>query len=66
MKSAKSGFWDIFKSEKRIEEDRKNKSVEQAKGKQQQKEEPAPKKERKRNHPSRKKIRDALSSKSEK
>ncbi|MCL6102317.1 MAG: transglycosylase domain-containing protein [Bacteroidetes bacterium] len=62
LKVSKPGFWDIFKSEKRKLEDLKAKSVEQAKGKQLQKEGATPKKEEEK--PSIwKKIRDALSRK---
>ena len=62
IKGNKAGFWDAFKSEKRKQEDLKEKSIEKAKT-DQQKEEPAKKDEEK---PSIwKKIRDALSKKSE-
>ena len=61
MKGSKPGFWDIFKSEKRKQEDLKEKSIEQARSKQHEKEESTPKKEEK---PSIwKKIKDALSNK---
>jgi penicillin-binding protein 1A len=62
LKTSKPAFWDIFKSEKRKQEDIKSKSIEKAKDKQQQKEESDPKKEKEK--PSIwKKIRDALSNK---
>ncbi len=62
IKESKPGFWDIFKSEKRKQEDLKEKSIEQAKSKQQPKDEATPKKEEEK--PSIwKKIRDALSNK---
>ncbi|MEI6275811.1 MAG: transglycosylase domain-containing protein [Prolixibacteraceae bacterium] len=61
LKTSKSGFWDAFKSEKRKQEDLKEKSVGKAK-ENQKKEEPSPKKEEEK--PSIwKKIRDALSKK---
>ncbi len=62
LKSSKPGFWDVFKSEKRKQEDLKEKSIEQAKENKQQKAEPTPKKEEEK--PSIwKKIRDALGKK---
>lgn len=62
IKGNKASFWDAFKSEKRKQEDVKEKSIEKAKTNQ-QKEEPAKKEEEK---PSIwKKIRDALSKKGE-
>ena len=62
IKGSKPGFFDFLKSEKRKQEDLKEKSVEQAKGKQQPKQEATPKKEEER--PSIwKKIKDALSNK---
>jgi penicillin-binding protein 1A len=62
IKGSKPGFFDFLKSDKRKQEDLKEKSVEQARGKQQQRQEPAPKKEEEK--PSIwKKIRDALSNK---
>lgn len=61
IKGSKPGFWDIFKSEKRKEQDQIKHSVALAKSKQ-QKEEPSPKQEEEK--PSIwKKIKDALSSK---
>ena len=60
IKGGKKGFWDLFKSEKRKQEDVKEKSIDQAKAGKQEKEEPASKKEEER--PSIwKKIKDALS-----
>lgn len=62
IKGSKPRFWDVFKNEKRKQEDVKDKSIEKAK-EQQQKEKPAMKEEEK---PSIwKKIRDALSKKNE-
>ena len=61
LKTSKPGFWDVFKSEKRKQEELKEKSIEQAKNGQ-KKEEASPKKEEEK--PSIwKKIRDALSNK---
>jgi penicillin-binding protein 1A len=62
VQDGKKRFWDIFKTEKRIEEDLKGKSIEKAKGQKQEKQESVPKKEDEK--PSIwKKIRDALSNK---
>ncbi len=62
VKSNKPGFWDVFKSEKRKQEDLKEKSIEKARSDRQNKEEPSTKKEE--DKPSIwKKIKDALSSK---
>ncbi|MCE1197780.1 MAG: transglycosylase domain-containing protein [Marinilabiliales bacterium] len=60
IKGNKPGFWDIFKSDKKKQEELKEKSIEQAKTKSGEKEEPASKEEK----PSIwKKIKDALSNK---
>jgi penicillin-binding protein 1A len=62
IKASKSGFWDVFKSEKRKQEDLKAQSIDQAKENKQQKPGSLPKKEEEK--PSIwKKIRDALSNK---
>lgn len=63
IKEGKQGFWDLFKSEKKKQEETKEKSIEQAREKKQEKVTP-PKEEEK---PSIwKKIRDALSKKEDK
>jgi len=62
INEAKKGFWDLFKTEKRKEEETKVKSIEQAKERQQEKKEISPKREEEK--PSIwKKIRDALGKK---
>ncbi len=62
LKTSKPGFWDIFKSDKKKQEELKEKSIDQAREKQQQKGEPAPKREEEK--PSIwKKIKEALNSK---
>jgi penicillin-binding protein 1A len=63
IKSVKPGFWDLFKSEKRQQEDLKEKSIEKAKELQKQKHE-EPEKKKDEDKPSIwKKIREALSNK---
>lgn len=65
IKQGKSNIWDVFKSDKRKQEELKEKSIEQAKEKTQPKEE-APKKKEEEKSTIWKKIRDALSRKEEK
>ncbi len=65
LKTAKTGFWDVFKSDKRKQEDLKEKSIEKAKEKNLPKAEPTPKKEEKEKPSIWKKIKDALSKKNE-
>lgn len=62
INGAKKGFWDMFKSEKRKEEDTKERSIEQAKEKKSEKEGISPKKEEEKSSIW-KKIRDALGKK---
>ena len=65
IKTSKPGFWDIFKGEKRKQEDLKEKSIEQARSNNKQKTAADSKKEEEK--PSIwKKIRDALSNKNDK